>query len=119
MASCRRPDALPRSVWSVRLAQGVACSAVSGGHIRYIEVLPRSVWRVRWAQGGVCPAVSERYNRGGGGAFAGMAGGMLWQWKQSGHRSGKAKDHTKGGPRRRPRAGVGGLMCNTLLDMAC
>jgi hypothetical protein len=28
-----------------------------------------------------------------------MASGMLWQWKQSGHRSGKTKVHTKGGPR--------------------
>ena len=65
------------------------------------DALPGSVWRVRWAQGGVCPAVSERYNRGG--TAERLHGWQAeWQWKQSGHRWGKAKVHTKGGPRRRP-----------------
>jgi len=84
---------------------------------------------------GVCPAVSGRYKRGaaaerlGFGAFGGPRAGCvrqlrsgtievvprsgrdgkrnaMRQWKQSGHRSGKA--NTKGGPRRRPGHGVGG-----------
>ena len=79
------------------------------------ERLERSVGPGRGVSGSF-GAVQWRWCRG---AFAGMASGMLWQWKQSGHRSGKAKVHTKGGPRRRPRAGVGGLIGNTLLEMAC
>ena len=66
------------------------------------NVQPRRVWRVRWAQGVVCLAVAERCNRG---AAKGLERSScravgrsvcrdgerkaIWQWTQSGHRSGK------------------------------
>ena len=66
------------------------------------NVQPRRVWRVRWAQGVVCLAVAEWCNRG---AAKGLERSScravgrsvcrdgerkaIWQWTQSGHRSGK------------------------------